>query len=88
MPQRVEDLGGVIGDWWVGLELLVAEPDRDVSQWAERADDLPDGPTGAGLEVAGDRQGGEHDGQTRVRSNGLVPLASRRDLRPEVTNAV
>jgi hypothetical protein len=57
-------LFGVDG-WREGLDGAVDRDGRR-AQRAELADDVADGQAGAILDLAGDGQGGEHDGQVRL----------------------
>ena len=60
---------GVGGDGGVGDDLVPIDTDDDGSQGSEGPHELPDRDPGSVLEVAGDREGGEHDGKGPLRWN-------------------
>ena len=84
-----EGVENFLGRWGGGVGggvLVAGDADGDLLQGPQGADDLLDAQPGQVLQVPGDREGGEHDGQvcldrlTLVMEHGLCRLLGYADL--------
>ena len=75
MPRSARDLGedgfGFGGEAWLGLDGLSGDGDRDGPEGSQCLHEAFDADAGLVLEVARDRERGEHDGEVGLDRFGL-----------------